>query len=188
MRYTNLFPVVIVSIRHDLPSDMSSIFFDLFWNVTSLRLDKGFRLFNFPQTSSWIWITKCDFLLSLPNGMVSWNVLSRWTQLVYSVFGRISTIVYRLWKIRHFSLCSLCTGVSCAWLFRFSSFAGRSSLTVSSPALTKRTWVSIILLWVIIDLHFSKVQMFLSTSRLRPSLTCCATSSKLASLSMLSFS
>ena len=31
--YTNLFPVVIVSIRHDLPSDMSSIFYDLFWNI-----------------------------------------------------------------------------------------------------------------------------------------------------------
>ena len=61
--------------------------------------------------------------------MVSWNVLSRWAQLIYIVFGRIRTIVYRLWKMRDFSLCSLCTAVSCAWLFRFSSFAGRSSLS-----------------------------------------------------------
>ena len=30
LRYTNLFPVVIVSSRHDLPSDVSSSFFDRF--------------------------------------------------------------------------------------------------------------------------------------------------------------
>ena len=42
-----------------------------------LRLNKGFRLFNFLQSASWIWITKSDFLLSA-NVMVSCNVLTRW--------------------------------------------------------------------------------------------------------------
>ena len=41
-----------------------------------LRLNKGFRLFNFLQSVSWIWIIKSDFLLSA-NEMVSCNVLTR---------------------------------------------------------------------------------------------------------------
>ena len=42
-----------------------------------LKLNNGFRLFNFLQSASWIWITKSDFLLSA-NVMVSCNVLTRW--------------------------------------------------------------------------------------------------------------
>ena len=42
-----------------------------------MRLNKGFRLFNFLQSASWIWKTKSDFLLSA-NVMVSCNVLTRW--------------------------------------------------------------------------------------------------------------
>ena len=70
--------------RQDLPTNAESIFFDLFWNVRLyLRLNKGFRMFNFLQSASWIWITKSDFLLS---AMVSSNVLLRWSQLVSFCF------------------------------------------------------------------------------------------------------
>ena len=33
--------------------------------ISWLRLNKGFMLFNFLQSASWIWITKIDFLLSV---------------------------------------------------------------------------------------------------------------------------
>ena len=39
---------------------------------SSLRLNKGFRLFNFLKSPSLIWITESDFLLSV-NVMVSYN-------------------------------------------------------------------------------------------------------------------
>ena len=42
-----------------------------------LRLNKGFRLFKFLQSASWIWITESDFLFSA-NVIVSCNVLTRW--------------------------------------------------------------------------------------------------------------
>ena len=64
--------------RQDLPTNAKSIFFDLFWNVRLyLRLNKGFRMFNFLQSASWIWITKSDILLSvnvIRNVMVSFNL------------------------------------------------------------------------------------------------------------------
>ena len=42
-----------------------------------LRLNKGFRLFKFLRSASWIWITESDFLFSA-NVIVSCNVLTRW--------------------------------------------------------------------------------------------------------------
>ena len=62
---------------------------------SSLRADKGFRLFNFSKvqysTLYWIWIIISDFLFSV-NVTVSYNVSSRWAQLL-SACSRI--VIFR---------------------------------------------------------------------------------------------
>ena len=63
------FSVGFVSGRQDWPSDANLTLF--------FGLNKGFSLFNFLQSASWIWITKSDFLL-FANVMVSCNVLTSW--------------------------------------------------------------------------------------------------------------
>ena len=69
------FSEVIASGRHDWRFALwcQSIFFDLIETLSSsLRLNKSFRLFNFLQSPSLIWIAESNFLLSM-NVMVSYN-------------------------------------------------------------------------------------------------------------------
>ena len=56
--------MVIVSGQHDLPFDARAFPLTSFeMQCSSLRLNKGFRLFNFLQSASWILKIISDFLL-----------------------------------------------------------------------------------------------------------------------------
>ena len=56
--------VIVVSGRHDLPFDARAFSLTSFeMQCSSLLLNKGFRLFNFLQSASWIRIIISDFLL-----------------------------------------------------------------------------------------------------------------------------
>ena len=56
--------VIVVSGRHDLPFDARAFPLTSFeMQCSSLPLNKGFRLFNFLQSASWIRIIISDFLL-----------------------------------------------------------------------------------------------------------------------------
>ena len=63
----------LVGMTDNLPSDARAFSLTSFETYSSsLRLNKGFRLFNFLQSPSLIWMTESDFLLSV-NVMVSYN-------------------------------------------------------------------------------------------------------------------